>query len=217
MSVVKEDRLELVEHRGGCHCGGVTWKVLAPPDLTGNNDSHWVKVDYYWAVSLQLFSVTALFVRWNKTITSLFQKTDLFWKLGNPWYQPTPSTHTQLSQNILLTFLSQTWNLDTNFVLCVEFRVSTFQDLTRTGLVWCLTASPLEQLEIQKSSTSRGTSGRNPSSRTISSRKCLKNKSSIIINLLLTICEYLPMSGFEKMSIQTNCNYHIFVGDNWHL
>ena len=31
----KEDRLELVEHRGGCHCGGVTWKVIAPPDLTG--------------------------------------------------------------------------------------------------------------------------------------------------------------------------------------
>jgi len=30
----EKDKLELVEHRGGCHCGGVTWKVLAPPDLT---------------------------------------------------------------------------------------------------------------------------------------------------------------------------------------
>ena len=34
---MEKDKLELVEHRGGCHCGGVTWKVLAPPDLTGSN------------------------------------------------------------------------------------------------------------------------------------------------------------------------------------
>merc|ERR1712241_1186587 len=25
---------DLVEHRGGCHCGAVTWTVLAPPSLT---------------------------------------------------------------------------------------------------------------------------------------------------------------------------------------
>ena len=129
------------------------------------------------------------------------------------------NTHAAKSEHFIDISQSNLEFIDTNFVLCVEFRVSTFQDLTRTGLVWCLTASPLEQLEILKSSTSRGTSGRNPSSRTISSRKCLKNKSSINHQSynLLTICEYLPMSGFEKMSIQTNCNYHIFVGDNWHL
>ena len=65
MSVVKEDRLELVEHRGGCHCGGVTWKVLAPPDLTGTTDTATVTATGSNEVinSLQLFSVTALFVR----------------------------------------------------------------------------------------------------------------------------------------------------------
>ena len=86
-----------------------------------------------------------------------------------------------------------TWNLDINFVLSVESRVSTFQDLTRTELVWCLTASPLAQLETKKLSTSRGTIGRTPSSLILSSRKCPKTKERL-----------------ENMSIQRNCNYQTF-------
>ena len=34
MSGVQEE--ELVKHSGGCHCGGITWSVLAPSSITGD-------------------------------------------------------------------------------------------------------------------------------------------------------------------------------------
>ena len=86
---------DLVEHRGGCHCGAVTWTVLAPPSLTGTSTTTTFTTS---SPSLQLFNVTVQSVGWNKIITSLFRGRDLSSWLEDPSSLPTLSTLTQPSQ-----------------------------------------------------------------------------------------------------------------------
>ena len=131
----EKDKLELVEHRGGCHCGGVTWKVLAPPDLTGSN------VDQ----TELLLNFCFLVIHCNCSVCEMKQnhhfivpRERFVLETGTSLISTyTFNTHAAKSGHFI--YISQLnvniWNLDINSVLSVEFRVSMFQDQTRTELV----------------------------------------------------------------------------------
>ena len=127
--------LELVEHRGGCHCGGVTWKVLAPPDLTGGTVGQ----------TKLLLNFCSSVVHCNCSVCEMKQNhhfivpRDRFVLETGTALISTYTFNTHAAKSGHFIDISRpnvnTWNLDINFVLFVEFRVSTFQDLTRTELV----------------------------------------------------------------------------------